>query len=199
MLEDSVNALVTTTQTLTSDNQLLQTTVQNLEALQQQVTTQAEQLETLQNSPPENSELVQQQVQEHIHTLNTQQFWQGELDRSSNQLVFKNLKKTSNTMNMHPRQIFISSILTPMTLNTEDEAKATPIAVFDANKGKEAASNHMLICTFASLDTISIIKQNAKKIPKQVKFCARVPLQYTSTMNEYLKTQGQIRMLKDTN
>ena len=86
-----------------------------------------------------------------------------------------------------------------MALNTEDESKATPTSVFDANKGKEAANNHLLICTFSSLDAISIIKQNAKKIPKQVKFCARVPLQYTATMNEFLKTQGQIRLLKDTN
>ena len=86
-----------------------------------------------------------------------------------------------------------------MGLNTEDEAKATPIAVFDANKGKEAANNHFLICTFSSLDAISIIKQNARKIPRQVRFCPRVPLQYTTAMNEFLKTQGQIRLLKDTN
>ena len=44
-----------------------------------------------------------------------------------------------------------------------------------------------------------IIKQNAKRIPKQVRFCPRVPLQYTDTLNEYLKTQGQIRLLKDKN
>ena len=116
---------------------------------------------------------------------------------SANQLVFKNLKKTPNTMSMHPREIFISNILSPMSLNTEDEAKTTPIAVFDANKGKEAANNHFLICTFSSLDAISIIKQNARKIPRQVRFCPRVPLQYTTAMNEFLKTQGQIRLLKD--
>ena len=38
-----------------------------------------------------------------------------------------------------------------------------------------------------------------KRIPKQVRFCPRVPLQYTDTLNEYLKTQGQIRLLKDKN
>ena len=86
-----------------------------------------------------------------------------------------------------------------MALNRDDEAKASPTAVFDANKGKEAVNNHLLICTFSSLDAISIIKQNARKIPRQVKFCPRVPFQYTTTMNEFLKTQGQIRLLKDTN
>ena len=46
-----------------------------------------------------------------------------------------------------------------MDLNTEDEAKTIPIAVFDANKGKEAANNNFLICTFSSLDAISIINK----------------------------------------
>merc|ERR1712082_545885 len=84
-----------------------------------------------------------------------------------------------------------------MNLNTEDEAKITPIAVFDANKGKDNANTHFLICTFSSLQAISLIKQNAKKILKQVRFCPRVPLQYTATLNEFLKTQGQIRLLRD--
>ena len=100
---------------------------------------------------------------------------------------------------MHQKDIFTSIILTPMNLNNEDKSKASPVFVFDANKGKEGATNHLLICTFSSLDAISIIKQTAKKIPKQVKFCARVPHQYTKTMNNYLKTQGQISLLKDRN
>ena len=57
----------------------------------------------------------------------------------------------------------------------------------------------MLICTFPSLDAISIIKRNAKKLPRHVKFCPRAAPQYTTTMNDFLKTQGQIRLLKDTN
>ena len=84
-----------------------------------------------------------------------------------------------------------------MNLNTEDEAKITPIAVFDANKGKDNANTHFLICTFSSLQAISLVKQNAKKIPKQVRFCPRVPLQYTTTLNKFLKTQGQIRLLRN--
>ena len=84
-----------------------------------------------------------------------------------------------------------------MNINTEDEAKITPISVFDANKGKDNANTHFLICTFSSLQAISLIKQNAKKIPKQVRFCPRVPLQYTTTLNDFLKTQGQIRLLRN--
>merc|ERR1711954_216232 len=89
--------------------------------LKQQAATQNKQIETLSNEPPNKSaEIIQQQIQEHTNNLNTQQFWQRELDRSANQLVVKNLKKTPNTMSMHPREIFISNILSPMGLNTED-------------------------------------------------------------------------------
>merc|ERR1711942_561383 len=73
----------------------------------------------------------------------------------------------------------------------------TPISVFNANKGKDTANTHFLICTFSSLQAISLFKQNAKKIPKQVRFCPKVPLQYTATLNKFLKTQGQIRLLRD--
>merc|ERR1711954_609775 len=75
--------------------------------------------------------------------------------------------------------------------------KITPTLVFDANKGKDTANTHVLICTFSSLQAISLIKQNAKKIPKQVRLCPKIPLQYTATLNEFLKTQGQIRPLRD--
>merc|ERR1711954_151639 len=92
------------------------------------------------------------------------------IGKSGNQLVFKNLEKTPHTSNMHPREIFINNVLNPMSLNTEDEAKITPISVFDANKGKDNASTYFLICTFSSVQAISLIKQNAKKIPKQIRF-----------------------------
>ena len=181
-----------------SRNQILQTSVDDLMTLKQQVATQNKQIETLYNEPPNKStKTTQQQVQEHINTLNTQQFWQKELDRSANQLVFKNLRKTPNTTNMHPREIFMANILAPMNLNTEDKAKITPISVFDANKGKDTANTHVLICTFSSRHAISLIKQNAKNIPKPVRFCPKVPLQYTTTLNQFLKTQGQIRLLRD--
>merc|ERR1711954_540217 len=181
-----------------SRNQILQTSVDDLTTLKQQVVTQSKQIETLYNEPPNKPpETIQQQVQEHTNTLNTQQFWQRELDRSVNQHVFKNLRKTSNTTNMHQREIFMANILSPMNLNNEDKTKVTPISVFDANKGKDTANTHVLICTFSSRQAISLIKQNAKKIPKPVRFCPKVPLQYTTTLNEFLKTQGQIRLLRD--
>merc|ERR1712081_27444 len=110
----------------------------------------SKQIEALYNEPPnESTKTIQQQVQEHTNTLNTQQSWQRELDKSVNQLVFKNLRKTPNTTNMHPKEIFIDNILAPMNLNNEDKAKVTPISVFDANKGKDTANTHVLICTFS--------------------------------------------------
>ena len=197
-LEKTVEALINTTEKLTSRNQILQTSVDDLTTLKQQVVTQSEQIETLYNEPPNKSpETIQQQVQEHTNTLNTQQFWQGELDKSVNQLVFKNLRKTSNTTNMHPKKIFIDNILAPMNLNNEDKSKVIPISVFDANKGKDTANTHILICTFPNRHAISLIKQNAKNIPKPVRFCPKVPPQYTTTLNQFLKTQGQIRLLRD--
>merc|ERR1712082_454388 len=191
-LEKTVEALINTTENLTSRNQILQISVDDLTTLKQQVVTQSEQIETLYNEPPNKSpETIQQQVQEHTNTLNTQQFWQGELDKSVNQLVFKNLRKTPNTTNMHPKKIFIDNILAPMNLNNEDKSKVIPISVFDANKGKDTANTHILICTFPNRHAISLIKQNAKNIPKPVRFCPKVPPQYTTTLNQFLKTQGQ--------
>ena len=177
-LEKTVEALTISTEDLTSKNLALQDTLKDIEILKSEVASQNEIIETLNNKPSANStEIIQKQVQAHINTLNTQQFWQRELDRSANQLVFKNLRKTPNTTNMHPREVFIANILEPMNLNTEDKAKITPISVFDANKGKDTTNTHFLICTFSSLQAISLIKQNAKKIPKQVMFCPRVQLQ----------------------
>merc|ERR1711954_449858 len=180
-LEKTVEALINTTEKLTTRNLILQASIDDLTTLKQQVETQSEQIETLYNEPPNKSpKTIQQQVQEHTNTLNTQQFWQRELDKSVNQLVFKNLRKTSNTTNMHPKKIFIDNILAPMNLNDEDKSKVTPISVFDANKGKDTANTHVLICTFPNRHAISLIKQNAKNIPKPVRFCPKVPPQYTT-------------------
>merc|ERR1711954_600725 len=199
-LEKTVEDLTKSTEDLTAKNLNLQNALKDIEDLKTQVTTQNDIIDTINNKQTTNStKIIQEQVQAHIDTLNAQEYWQRELDRSANQLVFKNLGKKTHTSNMHPREIFISNILNPMSLNTEDEAKITPISVFDANKGKDNASTHFLICTFSSVQAISLIKQIAKKIPKQVRFCPRVPLQYTNTLNKFLKTQGQIRLLKDKN
>merc|ERR1711954_123482 len=178
----------------------VQSVLKDMDDLRTQIETQNETINTLSTEQATTSaKAIQEQVQSHIDVLNTQQFWQRELDKSANQLVFKNLAKTTHTQNLHPRQIFTHHILGPMNLTPEDEAKITPIAVFDANKAKESANSHFLICTFSSVQAIAIIKQNAKNIPKQVRFCPRVPLKYTEALNEYFKIQGQIRLLKDKN
>merc|ERR1712081_26651 len=176
-LEKTVKDLTKSNEDLTAKNLALRNALKDIEDLRNQVAAQNDIIETINSKQSTNStEIIQQQVQAHINTLNTQQYWQRELDRSANQLVLKNLKKTPHTSNMHPREIFINKILEPMSLNTEDKAKITPISVFDANKGKDNASTHFLICTFSSVQAISLIKQNAKKIPNQVRFCPRVPL-----------------------
>ena len=100
---------------------------------------------------------------------------------------------------MNPRQIFINHILKPMALNPADETRATPTSVFDSNRGKPEASNHILICTFTSPDSALIIKQNTGRLPNHVKLCPKVPPQYTDTLNEYLRTQSSIKRLRDTN
>merc|ERR1711954_356803 len=102
-LEKTIEALTISTDDLTSKNLALQSTLNDIEILKTQVASQNEIIETLNNEPSANStKIIQKQVQAHISTLNTQQFWQRELDRSANQLVFKNLRKTPNTFNMHP-------------------------------------------------------------------------------------------------
>jgi len=195
-----VTQLEKTIDDLKADKVDVQSVLKDMDDLKTQIETQNETINTLSTEQATTSaEAIQEQVQSHIDVLNTQQFWQRELDKSANQLVFKNLAKTTHTQNLHPRQIFTHHILGPMNLTPEDEAKITPIAVFDANKAKESANSHFLICTFSSVQAIAIIKQNAKNIPKQVRFCPRVPLKYTETLNEYLKIQGQIRLLKDKN
>ena len=84
-----------------------------------------------------------------------------------------------------------------MRLHPEDELKITPIAVIDVNKEKADQASHLLICTFSSLQAISLIKQNAKKIPRTVRFNARVPIEYMPKLNEHLKIQGQLRQMRN--
>ena len=54
-LEKTIEALVNTTENLTSRNQILQTSVDDLTTLKQQVETQSEQIETLYNEPPQQA------------------------------------------------------------------------------------------------------------------------------------------------
>merc|ERR1711954_636398 len=114
-LEKTVEDLTKSTEDLTAKNLNLQNALKDIEDLKTQVTAQNYIIETINNEQATNStEIIQEQVQAHIDTLNTQQYWQRELDRSANQLVFKILKKTPHTSNMRPRGIFINNILEPM-------------------------------------------------------------------------------------
>ena len=159
---------------------------------------QAKEIANLTTNPPDISqELIDSKVQEALTQHQLENFWQRKLDETQTQLVFKNLKKTPATAQLHPRQIFQDYILTPMNLDHEDNAKATPISVIDANKDKADQASHLLIATFSSLQAIAIIKQNARKIPKTVKFNPRVPPQFQPTLNGFLRTQGQLRQLRD--
>ena len=49
-----------------------------------------------------------------------------------------------------------------MNLDHEDEQKLTPISAIDINKDKPAQTAHLLICTFASMEAITLLKQNTK-------------------------------------
>merc|ERR1711954_467761 len=85
----------------------VQSVLKDMDDLRTQIETQNETINTLSTEQATTSaEAIQEQVQSHIDVLNTQQFWQRELDKSANQLVFKNLAKTTHTQNLHPRQIF---------------------------------------------------------------------------------------------
>merc|ERR1711954_150015 len=100
-LEKTVKDLTKSTEDLTAKNLALQNALKDIEDLRNQVAAQNDIIETINNEQSTNStEIIQQQVQAHINTLNTQQYWQREVDRSANQLVFKNLKKTPHTSNM---------------------------------------------------------------------------------------------------
>ena len=163
------------------------------------ITDQAKEIDEIRQNP---SSITQEQIEEKVQEALTQHqlenVWQRKLDETQNQLVFKNLRKNPNTANLHPRQIFIDNILTPMRLNPEDEQKITPITVIDVNKEKPDQSSHLLICTFSSIQAISLLKQNARKIPRAVRFNTRVPTHYQPTLNEHLKIQGQLRQMRNS-
>ena len=105
-LEKTVEDLKKSTEDLTANNVDLQNALKDIDDLKNQITTQNDTINALNTEQTANSaEAIQEQVQTHIDVLNTQQYWQRELDKSANQLVFKNLEKTPHTQNLHPRQI----------------------------------------------------------------------------------------------
>merc|ERR1711954_286359 len=84
-LEKTVEDLKKSTEDLTANNLNLQNALKDIEDLKNQVTTQNDTIETINNEQTTNSaEIIQEQVQAHIDTLNAQQYWQRELDKSAN-------------------------------------------------------------------------------------------------------------------
>ena len=97
----------------------------------------------------------------------------------SQSTVFKNFKRSQDTPNLLPYKIFIAYFLKPMRPNWEDETKLTPISVIFLNRQKANIESHLLLCTFSSLDGVSLLKQNAYKLSRQVTFNPRVPSKYS--------------------
>merc|ERR1711954_377877 len=97
---NKVTQLEKTIDDLTADKVDVQSVLKDIYDLKTQIATQNETINTLSTEQASTSaEAIQEQVQSHIDVLNTQQFWQRELDKSANQLVFKNLEKTPHTQN----------------------------------------------------------------------------------------------------
>ena len=103
-LEKTVEDLTKSTEDLTAKNLNLQNALKDIEDLKTQVTAQNDIIDTINNEQTTNStEIIQEQVQAHIDTLNAQQYWQRELDKSANQLVFKNLEKKNPHLKYAPQ------------------------------------------------------------------------------------------------
>ena len=159
---------------------------------------QIKELDTVRNSPPEiSNQIIEAKVPELLEIQNDENYWQRELDKTQYQLVFKNLRKNPATINQHPWTTFQEGILNPLNLSHEDQQKLTPIAVININKEKPTQNHHLLICTFSSIEAISLLKQNAKHLPRAIKFNPRVPHQYLATMTDELKQQTQLRMMRN--
>ena len=84
-----------------------------------------------------------------------------------------------------------------MHLHHDDEMKITPISAIDINREKPEQLNHLLICTFSSIQAITLLKLNARKLSRAVKFNARVPPEYMPKLNEHLRTQNQLRQMRN--
>ena len=82
------------------------------------ITDQTKEMEELKSNPPSISqEQIDDRVQDALTQHHLENFWQRKLEKTQNQLGFKNIRKTSATANLHPRQIFLDHILTPMNID----------------------------------------------------------------------------------
>ena len=197
--EDSLNLRINELETsLATQTSLLEAKSEYLATTNQTLTETIKDVNDLKERPAELSqEIINARVQEFMKQKDFEAHWQRELDRSAQKLVFKNLKKTPESTNLHPREIFEKFILQPMNANWEDKAMMIPIAVVDLNRSKPDYNSHLLLCTFGSLEGISLIKRNASRIPRGVTFNLSVPTPYSPHLNQFLKQQKALRMIKD--
>ena len=84
-----------------------------------------------------------------------------------------------------------------MNPNWEDKGLMTPLAVIDLNRSKPSFNSHLLLCTFGSMESISLIKRYAKGIPRGVTFNLSVPTPYSPHLNNFLRDQRALRMIRD--
>ena len=102
-------------------------------------------------------ELIDSKVNEILKQKESESHWQKELDKTAQKLVFKNLKKTPATVDLHPSRIFNEHILQLVRAPWKEKAAMTPTAVIDLNRTKPNSSSHLLLCSFGSPEGISLI------------------------------------------
>ena len=88
----------------------------------------------LKENPAELSqEAINSKVNDILKQKDFESHWQCELDKTAQKLVFKNLKRTPATANLHLSKVFEEYILQPMNVHWEDKAMMTPTSVIDLN------------------------------------------------------------------
>ena len=99
--------------------------------------------------PTQTPQEIDQKISHSQEQQRLEMYWQAKLEKSANQLVFTNLKRTPKTSKLLPPKIFLESILRPMKLSWRDMAKLTPTSVVDLNSQKPKVNSHLLVCTCA--------------------------------------------------
>ena len=84
-----------------------------------------------------------------------------------------------------------------MNISWEDRAKMTLVSVIDLNRNKPDFESHLLLCSFSSIEGISLVKRYAPKLPRGVSFNLRVPTPYSPHLNNFLKEQKALRLIRN--
>ena len=103
----------------------------------------------LKDNPAELSqEAINSRVNDILKQKDFESHWQRELDKTAQKLVFKNLRRTPATANLNPSKVFEEYI--------------------DLNRTKPSFNSHLLLCSFGSIEGITLIKRHAPKLPRGV-------------------------------